>query len=287
MSFSAEWLALREPVDHRSIAKDLRAQVAVHLANASPARGPVRVMDLGCGSGSNLRALAEHLGAEQRWTLVDWDETLLAHARQALSQWGDGVCGEDGALVVRRGGARIEVTFERADLARHVAHALDRPLDLVTAAAFFDLVSDDWMDGFAAALAARSTPLYATLTYNGAEGWAPPHGLDEATLQAFHAHQRRDKGFGPAAGPGAANALSRSLARCGYRISRATSPWIMDRADAKLIAELAAGAANAARETGLLADETIDAWLGARREADGCEIGHTDIFAVKNSTFLL
>ena len=277
MSFSAEWLALREPVDHRSLDAGLRAQVAVHLAGSAP----VRVMDMGCGSGSNLRALADHLGPVQHWTLVDWDENLLAHARAALSAWGENAHDVHAALVINRGDKRIEVNFERADLARHVAHALERPLDLVTAAAFFDLVSEDWMDAFAVALAGRRTPLYTTLTYNGIEKWGPPHDADDAVLQAFHAHQRRDKGFGPAAGPGAADALAQSLSRQGYRVERAPSPWIMDRADARLIGELAQGAANAVRETNLVSSQDVDAWLDWRRNAAFCEIGHMDIFAVK------
>jgi hypothetical protein len=276
MSFSPEWLALREPVDHRSIAKDLRAQVAAHLSGALPAR----IMDMGCGSGSNLRALADHLGPEQRWTLVDWDEDLLAHARHALSAWGEGAQDHDGALVIHRGARRIEVTFERADLARDVAQALARPLDLVTAAAFFDLVSESWMAGFAAALAARKTPLYTTLTYNGVERWSPMHVADEAMLQAFHAHQHSDKGFGPAAGPDAANALAACLSRNGFEVAQSPSPWTMDRADARLMTELAQGAAGAVRETGRVGEGDVSSWLDARRNATGCEIGHTDIFAV-------
>ncbi|MDP2357990.1 MAG: class I SAM-dependent methyltransferase [Beijerinckiaceae bacterium] len=277
MSFSPEWLALREPVDHRSLSADLRAQVAAYFASASP----VRVMDMGCGSGSNLRALADHLGNAQHWTLVDWDENLLAHARDALAQWGEGARDEDGALVIQRGNKRIEVLFERADLARHVAHALERPLDLVTAAAFFDLVSEDWMDGFSAALAERSTPLYTTLTYNGVEQWSPRHAADGAMREAFHAHQHSDKGFGPAAGPDAADALARSLTRQGYRVARASSPWLLTSIDARLIDELARGAANAVRETGLVAEADVGSWLAARAQATGCEVGHTDIFAVK------
>lgn len=277
MSFSAEWLALREPVDHRSINVELRAQVAAHLSSVSP----VRVMDMGCGSGSNLRALANHLGPSQHWTLVDWDENLLSHAREAISAWGDNARDDNGVLHVTRGEKQIAVSFQRADLARHVAHELERPLDLVTAAAFFDLVSADWMDGFAAALAVNGAPLYTTLTYNGVERWGPPHGADEAVLQAFHAHQHSDKGFGPAAGPGAAVALVHSLSRQGYRVANAASPWIMDRADSRLMGELANGAANAVRETGLVPAPDIDAWLDARRNASACEIGHMDIFAVR------
>lgn len=279
MSFSAEWLALREPVDHRSINVELRAKVAAHLAQTNAS--PVRVMDMGCGSGSNLRALADHLGPLQHWTLVDWDEKLLAHAREAISAWGVNAHDDNSVLHVTRGDKQIAVSFHRADLARHVAHELERPLDLVTAAAFFDLVSEDWMDGFAAALAANGAPLYTTLTYNGVERWEPPHATDEPVLKAFHAHQHSDKGFGPAAGPGAADALVRSLSRQGYRVSSAASPWIMDRADARLIGDLAQGAAQAVRETGLVPSADIESWLAARRNASACEIGHMDVFALK------
>jgi SAM-dependent methyltransferase len=275
MSFSPQWLALREPVDHRSISAQLRARVAARLAQSDP----VNIMDLGCGSGSNLRALADSIAGPQRWTLVDWDETLLAHARSTLGEWGENVEEDNGILVLYRGRKRIEVIFERIDLARHVEHALDRPLDLVTAAAFFDLVSEDWMEGFAAALAARGAPLYTTLSYNGRERWSPPHPADEAMLEAFHAHQHSDKGFGPAAGPRGADALARALSRNGFHVAREPSPWIMDEADAPLIRELAKGAADAVRETGLVREEDIAGWLDARLHARGCEIGHTDIFA--------
>ena len=48
----------------------LRAQVAARLEQTAR----VNIMDMGCGSGSNLRALADSLGGSQRWTLVDWDD---------------------------------------------------------------------------------------------------------------------------------------------------------------------------------------------------------------------
>ena len=83
MSFSAEWLALREPVDHRSVDAGLREAVAARFP------GSMRLLDLGCGSGSNLRGLAPSLGADQCWTLVDWDAALLAHASAALTAWAE------------------------------------------------------------------------------------------------------------------------------------------------------------------------------------------------------
>lgn len=274
MSFSAEWLALREPVDHRSVDAALRAEVAAAFADR-----PVRVLDLGCGSGSNLRGLAPLLGAQQRWTLVDWDAALLSHAAAALTAWADDAVDEDDLLVLLKDDKRIAVEFLKADLAADVAAVLDEPVDLVTAAAFFDLVSEDWIARFCDALVARKLPLYTVLTYDGHETWTPPHDADAAVLAAFHAHQASDKGFGPAAGPRAAEALAEALRTRGYDVRTTPSPWRLDAADQDLIEELADGSAGAAAETGRVPVAQVEEWLKARMQARTCAIGHLDIFA--------
>ena len=79
--------------------------------------------------------------------------------------------------------------------------AFEESLDLVTASAFFDLVSEEWIARFCQELAARQLPLYTVLTYDGTETWSPPHDHDAPMLAAFHAHQGRDKGFGWAKRP--------------------------------------------------------------------------------------
>ena len=83
--FSPDWLALREPVDHRSRDAGLAGQVAALFAQ----RTRVSVVDLGCGAGSNIRATYKLLPAEQRWMLVDYDARLLAVARERLTKWAD------------------------------------------------------------------------------------------------------------------------------------------------------------------------------------------------------
>jgi len=72
-----DWLALREPVDHRSRAADLVAPLAEWWGS----RPSQRVLDLGSGTGSNLRYLAPRLPGGQEWTLVDRDAAALDRAR--------------------------------------------------------------------------------------------------------------------------------------------------------------------------------------------------------------
>jgi SAM-dependent methyltransferase len=277
--FSPEWLALREPVDHRS--RD--GGLADTLAGALAGRDPVRIVDLGCGSGSNLRALAPRLGARQAWRLVDHDPRLLDAARERLAVWADTAEARDGGLQMTKDGRAIAVAFVAADLSGGVDAALGPAPDLVTAAALFDLASAPWIEAVAGAVAARGAAFHTALTYDGVEAWEPPHPADGAMLAAFHAHQRRDKGFGPAAGPDATGVLERAFAARGYRVAVAPSPWRVTRADGGLIAALAEGAAGAVRETGLVPEAAVADWLAARRSSPACAVGHADLLALPDA----
>ena len=245
--FSADWLALREAADGRARDAGLRGAFLAALP-ASP-----RVLDLGSGTGSTARALAV---PDMRWTFVDRDRALLAEASR------------------RHPAARIV----EADLARDLDAVLAQPADAITASALFDLVSPDWIERFAAGAGGRV--VHAALTYDGLEDWQPPHPADGAVARAFDAHQRRDKGFGPAAGPLGTSLLARALEERGYDVTLAPSPWRLERGrDAALMEALAEGTAGAAIEAGCDSTTARD-WLAARRTADRCTIGHLDLLAV-------
>jgi SAM-dependent methyltransferase len=274
--FSADWLALREDADRRARNPALLARLKALFED----RGEVEVVDLGCGTGSNLRALAPHLPARQAWTLVDHDPVLLAGARERLSAWADRATAEGERLRLANEGAEISVRFVEADLAAGAGALLARCPALVTAAALFDLVSPAWIEGFAQAAAKAGAVFYTALSYDGVESWTPPHPADDAMLAAFVAHQGRDKGFGPAAGPRATEHLARAFRAHGYAAATAESPWRLGPQDAALIRALAEGTAEAVRETGAVPEGTVRVWLDARLHAAACEVGHADLLAV-------
>jgi hypothetical protein len=272
--FSADWLALREPADHA--ARDPRVQALVEATFAG--LDEVSILDLACGAGSNVRAQAPRLPRRQRWRLVDHDEALLAAARAALVAWADRVDCE-APLVLRKGDQRLEISLEPIDLAVFDRDVLGDAPDLVTTAAFLDLVSATWIEQFCDELERRRLPLYATLSYAGRERWRPAHPADGAMLEAFLRHQMRDKGFGPAAGPRAALLLQDALGRRGYVIERGASPWRLGRSDAGLIRALVEGSAQAVLETALVPEAAVEDWRAFRRGSTSCEIDHVDIFA--------
>jgi len=272
-AFSSDWLSLREPADMRSRNRDIANAVAAWFG----LRDHMRVLDLGAGTGSNLRATAALLCARQTWTLIDNDADLLDHARTTLRGWADTAepASED-ALLLKKGHAEITVSFQKRDLALGLGD-LAKDCDLVTASALFDLVSAPFIRDLARTLAQTRTPFYAVLTYNGLQKWTPHRPADNPIAAAFNRHQMSDKGFGPAAGPMAPSLLADHFRLEGYGVLEGESPWRLDQRERILIAELQRGHAMAVLETGALDPKTVEAWVKVIRSA--VEIGHTDIFA--------
>jgi len=274
--FSSEWLALREAVDHRSRNPALRSKLAARFAG----REDIFVVDLGAGTGSNLRAVAPVLPARQQWILIDHDPALLTTAFETIAQWSDSSHAVATGLEISTGGKSLLIEFRQADLAAEPAAWGDASPDLVTAAALFDLVSEAWIDRFVVALARARLPLYTALNHDGVAEWAPPHPADRGMKDAFERHFGGDKGFGPSAGSRASKLMADRLASAGYGIERGRSDWRLGPTDQTLIAMLAEGWAEAAGETGDVPAATIADWFAARKAADAsCLVRHEDFLA--------
>lgn len=272
--FSPDWLALREPADHAA----RNPQVLAAVGSAFAGRQSLAVIDLGCGAGSNLRGSYSALPVRQHWTLVDADSRLLSVARRKLAEWADEAQEQGEELVLRKDDKTLTVDFRQADLTKDLEWVLGWQPDLVTAAALFDLASARWLERFVASLVSMRLPLYTVLTYDGRESWEPAHAEDPRMLAAFHHHQHGDKGFGPAAGPDATEALAQAFRKAGCAVTVGESPWQLGADHADLVRELSAGIAAAVTETGHVSPEGIASWLEAKRGAS-VRIGHQDLWA--------
>jgi hypothetical protein len=277
MSFSAEWLRLREPVDHRSRNKALLAKTATYLASKDE---PV-IYDLGAGASSNLRGTALSLGQRQRWVLVDYDPALLSASLEFLAAWADKSRPTAAGLEIEKSGKLIRVEVKRADLNANPAPWGDQKPDLVTSAALFDLVSESWIDRFCQALAKDKLPLYTTLVHDETAQWSPAHEADAKMTEAFERDFGKEKGFGPSAGNKAIGLMSNRLKKLGYNTELTGSPWRLNAEDHDLIVQLADGWANAVRDTKAVPEDVVGKWLAARKaRGTTCIVGHKDLLAI-------
>lgn len=262
MSFSAEWLALREPLDMRA----RNGAVLDAVVAACRDKPGLSIVDLGSGTGSTVRALSAGLPKPQRWTLVDNDPVLLAEA--FASSRADGVTIETREL----------------DLNGDVGPLFDDGTDLVTASALIDLVSEPWLANLAAAAAARALPVYIALSYDGRIKFSRFDPADASIVAAVNAHQRRNKGFGPALGPRAAASAERLFRALGYSVVTGESDWLAEPAEVEFQLELLAGWRQAAGEVGDLAQDALDGWFTRHCQAVRAGeltlgVGHVDLLA--------
>ncbi|MFA5957938.1 methyltransferase domain-containing protein [Hyphomicrobium sp.] len=271
--FSTDWLDLREAADARARNGDVANAVSARLG----LRDELSVLDLGAGTGANLRATAQLLPSRQVWTLVDRDTVLLEAARTKLVRWADSHTTDGDALELEKSGRKIRVVFRSADLARDTKALIDEGAGLVTASAFFDLTSENYIRDLSKAVVATKAAFYTTLTYNGLQKWTPHRPADNQMTAAFQRHQMKDKGFGPAAGPLAASHLVDQFRINGYLALSGESPWRLERGDRMLIEELIRGHAVAITEEGGVDEKTVVAWVNVPRSA--AFVGHIDVFA--------
>jgi SAM-dependent methyltransferase len=244
--FSPTWLDLREAVDTASRSTPPPAL----LARSRGHSGPLRVIDLGCGTGANLRYLAPRLGGEQHWTLIDNDPALIAAMQARLAAWasaGNARVSSDraGAMVIEARGFECRARTRVMDLAGGAGELDFGDAQLVTASALLDLVSMHWLETLAGYCHRRGAGVLFALTYDGRMSFDPPACGDERIRALVNRHQQTDKGFGPALGPAAVRSAVELFAGLGYRMHAAHSDWQLGS------------------DEGSLQHALIDGWLGA------------------------
>jgi SAM-dependent methyltransferase len=258
--FSADWLALREPYDATARSPALVDRLAAWRL----ARGALRVLDLGAGTGANLRRLAPALGGEQSWTLVELDPALITAGTERLA------------------GTGVTWAYRGLDLARDLDRLEAERPDLISASALVDLVAEPWLARLATLRARTGAALHVVLTYDGRIAWNPPDPTDASVAELVNRHQRTDKGFGPALGPEAVPALQRLLAGAEGDLLVERSDWRLGPDDREIQSALLAGYAEAARCISPSLAAEIAAWRNrrARFVADGASrltVGHLDL----------
>lgn len=290
--FSNEWLAQREPFDRTARASAAAAfdwkALATQLRGEGSHDATVTVLDLGCGTGANLREIAPRLGARQHWRLVDHDAALLAAVPETLTRWAEAQGWQvrpHGELLRIEGGTLcLDVACVQADLAAGFDAVPFDGAQLVSCSALLDLVSQPWLEALVARCAGIGAAVCWALSVDGRLAWSDADADDALVRDAFRAHQRRDKGFGAALGDAAVQVATHSLATAGYRVQAAESDWVIDgprhTSDRAMLRALIDGMAQAAREQCPAHAVRIDAWRARRNsmvDTTHLRVGHVDL----------
>ncbi len=286
--FSGEWLRLREPHDHRARSAPGPVGLVATLAERLRARGGANIIDLGSGTGSNLRYLGPRLTGDQNWTLVDNDGHLLARVGQACTKWarkqGWAVQPNGRNLILSDGGRRLVVRLRRHDL-KDLGGLTLADYDLVTGSALLDLVSKTWLTQLAAALGNSGTAVYFALSADGRLRWTPARQTDRRMAALFHRDLARDKGLGPAAGVDAARQLAGLLAHQGYQVMQVPSDWTIRPTEPAMLGAMIDFVSDAARRQAPRDGARLSVWTQSRRRQLrrgklSLSVGHQELLAL-------
>jgi len=242
---SPGWLDLREGAD----AAARSCELVERLRERLPARGPLVIHDLACGSGAMGRWLAPLLGTPQHWVLHDRDPDLLA-----LAEVPD---------------ATVETRL--SDVTRLGRDGL-AGASLVTASALLDLLTEAELVGLLVACVGAACPVLLALSVTGHVELDPGDPLDARLAAAFDAHQRRETPRGRLLGPDAVAIAAEGFRRLSAEVVVRPSPWRLGAGDTALVEEWLAGWVGAAceQEPGL----TAEAELYRRRRLREARAGH-------------
>jgi hypothetical protein len=228
----------------------------------------LRVLDLGAGTGANMRYLAPRLPEPQRWLLVDYDAALLA------------------SVATRDDGPRRVETreFDLRAIGETDAREMFSGRALVTASALLDLVSEEWMRALGTRSREAGSALLLALSYDGRMQCVPEEPEDTEVRALVNRHQRTDKGFGTALGPDAPAVAETLLVSLGYRVERERSDWELGPAEPDLQQQLIDGWAQAAAAIAPERSAAISGWRDRRLvhvavHRSHLIVGHQDLFA--------
>lgn len=283
--FSEQWLTLREPADHAARSSSLSNE----LANWSKQHETLNIVELGAGTGSNLRYLMPMLGKNQHWVLIDNDAALLNRLPEILQPWADE---HDAHLTEKNNELQIDhqnysasVKIQLLNLALQLDELPMKNANLLTASALLDLTSESWLNQLAGLVVEHHCSCLFALNYDGNIHWQPELDSDDTIKALLNQHQLKNKGFGNALGPEAGNYFASALKQRGRNSEADNSNWIINAQSQALQHAIVDGWAPASLEQDNSQGKLIEHWHGRRREIilqaqSSLTVGHLDVLSL-------
>ena len=268
------YLRAKRTVDNRALDRRLLGKLREGLTEHDGTE-PLSVLEIGAGIGTMVTRFLEWdilPAAEIRYTAVDIQQSNVDALPEQLRRWaGDcSVTVEDGDGTVMLSGPERRVVVEpvAADAVEHIRQE-PTDCDLLVGAALLDIIDDVALPTLLSALDAGGL-YYVPLTFDGGTRFRPSHPDDDAIERAYHEHMDTKPCGNSRAGSAV---LARLHGLPGVSVDAAGSDWVVVPEDGAYPADEAYfleyildTVEQALGELDCGQQDTLDAWLAARRE---------------------
>lgn len=198
----------------------------------------IQIVDLGSGTGANVRHYLEQFPQNQTWFCVEEDDALKTMFWQNMVQLAeaDGYAYQlsDNQIKMEKPGHWIEIHFVEGNLMQ-VDNLVDLlRTDLILANAVFDLFSQKQFEELIQTISHHSLSLLFTLNYEGMK-FFPVEKEDAYYIDQYNAHMQRPQDFGKGMGPDASQLMEQALHASLAEVKKGESNWEIEVEDGKML----------------------------------------------------
>lgn len=227
MSFDPNWLETRYRFDSSARKNSTEKKMLNHFSS----HGNINILDIGAGTGNNVRYYSPFLPQNQSWLLLDSDPLLNSQSLVLLSQWAKK---NHWPYQLSENELQFQISTKTITVKKKLGSLLElnkiidlAKVNLITANAVFDLFSSLQWKIFLNQLTPFSLPLLATLNYSEMS-FFPFCKINQKYIHLYNDHMTRKQKFGKAMGASCAQEMSDILTQYNYNTITEQSNWIID-----------------------------------------------------------
>ncbi len=249
----------------------------------------LHLADVGAGTGANFRYYFDKIPQNQEWVFIEQDPRMIKatlHCLEKFAQDRDYRLQQNhDTLTISHQDKTAHIKLLQGTLDR-IEHLADlQKVDVVTANAFFDLISYDQFEIFTRKLSENEVCLLATLNYYETS-FLPFSECDHRFLRFYHMHMKRPQSFGIAMGRDCSEEMLDLLRQHHMLIEQEASQWHISRSNTAMHHFLLNFMEKAIHELNLVPEEQHDFnnWMAEKKKL--CHdrlleinVDHSDIFA--------
>ena len=232
-NFDKDWLNERYPFDVEARNKELQTKVLQHLEG----KEKLVLVDVGSGTGSNCLYFVEKLLQNQKWYLIEQNEYLSNATIRRLKEYASYHKYEferkKKSIKITAITKTIEVVLINDSMLNLDALLDVTKIDLLTANAVFDLLSEEQIEQFSNIIINNKIPFYATLNYQNMT-FFPEDPFDDIFISIYNNHMERRQVFGKAMGKNAPQFILAIFEKENWLIDSLSSNWNVERDDIKM-----------------------------------------------------
>ncbi len=228
VGFETGWLNERFQFDNAARNQKVEHAFLDHFKE----KQKITIVDIGSGTGANCLYFFEKLKQDQQWFFIEKDSRLVEPTFERLKTYanhqGYDFQSKEKSLKIIADSKEINILIINDSFFK-LSQLVDLDkVDVVMAAAVFDLLSTDQFIKLVDSIFSREIALLTTMNYSEMYFY-PELDLDKKFITLYESHMNRQQRFGKGMGKGCSPFFERYLTERNYNFTKGSSSWNIDK----------------------------------------------------------